>query len=106
MDNAPWEEFPPGAFAIKAINSEVEMMTIDERALLVEVDDQLIKLYVEQGDAKRADEFGRVCELQIEINELRTQHKELRNLDAEVENSDDQLDRPHDETAHTRQSHH
>ena len=66
---------------MKVIDSEAEMMTIEKRALLVDVDDQLIELYVEHGEAKVADEFGRGCKLQIEINKLEGQRNELRSLE-------------------------
>ncbi len=58
------------------------MMTIEERVLLIEIQDQLIELYVERGEAKAADEPGRVCELQIDINELEAQRSEFRRLDS------------------------
>ena len=58
------------------------MMTAEERALLIDIQDQLIELYVHRGEAKSAQELGTICELQVEINELETQCGELRALDA------------------------
>jgi len=58
------------------------MMTAEEHALLIDIQDQLIELYVHQSEAKSAQELGTLCELQIEINELETQRDELRALDA------------------------
>jgi hypothetical protein len=57
------------------------MIKKEEHASLVEIQDHLIELYVQQQDAKMAQEEGRICELQIKINDLEAQWDELRHLD-------------------------
>jgi hypothetical protein len=78
------------------------MMAGKERTALGEVNDKLIEFYVEKGEAKAADEFGRVCELHIEIRKLETRRDELRNW----RSRHGQHKRAHGATALARQSHH
>jgi len=54
------------------------MLTPEERALLTEQQDQLIELYVEQNEATRAADWGRVRALQIEIDNTKEQLDAIR----------------------------
>ena len=54
------------------------MLTPEERALLTEQQDQLIELYVEQNEATRAADWGRVHALQIEIDNTKEQLDAIR----------------------------
>lgn len=47
------------------------MLTPEERALFTERQDRLIELCVEQKEATRAADWGRVRELQIEIDDAK-----------------------------------
>jgi len=78
------------------------MMAVKERTLLAEIDDKLIELYVEQGEAKATDDFGRICELHIDIRGLETRRAELRNW----RSRHGQRKRAHGATALARQCHH
>ena len=54
------------------------MLTPEERALLTEQQDQLIELYVEQNEATRAADWGRVRALQTEIDNTKEQLDAIR----------------------------
>lgn len=45
------------------------MLISEERALFTDRQDRLIELYVEQKEATRAEDWGRVSELQLEIDD-------------------------------------
>jgi len=45
----------------------IGMSTSEERALVTEIEDRLIELYVQQDEAKRAENRDRARELEIEI---------------------------------------
>jgi hypothetical protein len=57
------------------------MPSPEERALLTNVQDQLIELYVAQGEAREDDDFARIDELQTEIDRLRQECELLRTAD-------------------------
>jgi hypothetical protein len=79
-----------------------QMMAGKERTLPSEINDKLIELYVEQDEAKAADDFGRICELHIDIRGLEIRRAELRNW----RSRHGQCKRAHGATALARQSHH
>ena len=54
------------------------MLTPEERTLLTDQQDQLIELYVEQNEATRAADWGRVRALQIEIDNTKEQLDAIR----------------------------
>jgi hypothetical protein len=54
------------------------MLTPEKRGLLTEQQDQLIELYVEQNEATRAADWGRVRALQIEIDNTKEQLDGIR----------------------------
>ena len=54
------------------------MLTPEERALFTERQDRLIELYVEQKEATQAADWGRVRELQIEIDDANEQLDVIR----------------------------
>ena len=53
------------------------MSTSEERAL-TEIQDRLIELYVQQDEAKRAEDRDRARELEIEIDQTTAQREEIR----------------------------
>ena len=57
------------------------MPSPEERALLTHVQDQLIELYVAQGEARDDRDFERVDELQVEIDLLREECDQLQHAD-------------------------
>ena len=54
------------------------MSTSEERALVTEIGDRLIELYVQQDEARRAEDRDRARELQIEIDTATAQREEIR----------------------------
>ena len=54
------------------------MLISERRALVTEIQDRLIELYVRQDEAMRAKDRGRARELEIEIDLVRAQRKEIR----------------------------
>ena len=54
------------------------MSTSDKRALVAEIEDRLIELYVGQDEAMRADDRDLARELQVEIDQARAQREEIR----------------------------
>ena len=53
------------------------MSTSEERALVTEIQDRLIELYVEQDEARRAEDRDRARELQVEIDKATAQREEI-----------------------------
>ena len=49
-----------------------------ERPLVAEIEDRLIELYVQQDEARRAENRDRARELEIEIDQARAQREEIR----------------------------
>ena len=43
------------------------MLTSEKRALVTEIQDRLIELYVQQNEARRTEDHDRAHELQVEI---------------------------------------
>jgi hypothetical protein len=56
----------------------IGMSTSEERALVNEIQDRLIELYMQQDEARRAEDRDRARELQIEIDQARAQREEIR----------------------------
>jgi len=54
------------------------MSTSKKRALVTEIEDRLIKLYVRQDEATRAEDRDLARELQVEIDQARAQREEIR----------------------------
>ena len=54
------------------------MSTSEGRALVTEIQDRLLELYVEQDEARRAEDRDRAHELQAEIDEATAQREEIR----------------------------
>ena len=54
------------------------MSTSEKRALVTEIQDHLIELYVQQDEARRAEDRDRARELEIEIDKARAQREEIR----------------------------
>ena len=54
------------------------MLTAEERALVTEQQDRLIELYVSQEEAATAQNWRRVGELQIEIDDTKEQVDAIR----------------------------
>ena len=53
------------------------MQTSEARALVTEIQDRLIDLYVQQDEARREHDPNRARELQIEIDKATTQREEI-----------------------------
>ena len=56
----------------------IGMSTSEERSLVTEIEDRLIELYVQQDEARRAEDRDRARELQIEIDQARARREEIR----------------------------
>jgi hypothetical protein len=54
------------------------MLTSEDRALVTELQDRLIELYVEQDEAARTKGRDRGHELQVEIDKAIAQREEIR----------------------------
>jgi hypothetical protein len=54
------------------------MLTCEGRALVTEIEDRLIELYVEQDEARREHDPHRAHELQAEIDKATAQREEIR----------------------------
>ena len=54
------------------------MPTSEERTLVAKIQDRLIELYVEQDEARRAEDRDRAHALQAEIDEATAQRQEIR----------------------------
>ena len=57
-------------------------MTCEGRALVTEIQDRLIELYVEQDEARREHDPDRAHELQVEIDKATAQREEIRRWNA------------------------
>jgi hypothetical protein len=53
------------------------MSTSEERPLVIEIQDRLIELFVEQDEARRAEDRDRARELQAEIDKTTAQREEI-----------------------------
>ena len=53
------------------------MLTVEERALAIDMADRLIELYVYRDAARSLDDWSRVRELQSEIDEVAAERQEL-----------------------------
>ena len=58
------------------------MSTSEEGALVTEIEDRLIQLYVRQDEARRAKDREGARELEIEIDQVRARREEIRRLRA------------------------
>ena len=54
------------------------MLTSERRALVTEIEDQLIELYVQQNEARRTEDRDRAHELQMEIDRSAAQREDIR----------------------------
>jgi hypothetical protein len=54
------------------------MLTSEDHALLVDIQDRLIDLFVQQDEARRAEDWVRMHALQVKIDNLRRQDKRPR----------------------------
>ena len=54
------------------------MSTSEGRALVTEIQDRLLELYVEQDEARRAEDRDRAHEVQAEIDKATAQREEIR----------------------------
>jgi molybdenum-dependent DNA-binding transcriptional regulator ModE len=54
------------------------MLASEGRALVTEIQDRLIELYVEQDEARKAEDRDRARELQVEIDKATAQREEIR----------------------------
>jgi hypothetical protein len=54
------------------------MSTSEEGALITEIEDRLIELYVRQDEAWRANDREGARELEVEIGQVRAQRQEIR----------------------------
>ncbi|HKM71562.1 MAG TPA: hypothetical protein VJX94_16155 [Stellaceae bacterium] len=54
------------------------MLTSERRALVTEIEDRLIELYVEQDEARRTEDRDRAHELQMEIDGATAQREDIR----------------------------
>ncbi len=57
------------------------MLTPEERALLVDIQDRLLELYVLREQASKAKDWRRVDSIDADIVEAEAQRKEVRQLD-------------------------
>jgi hypothetical protein len=56
----------------------IGMLTSEGRALITEIQDRLIELYVQQDEARRAEDQDRARELQVEIDMGTARREEIR----------------------------
>ena len=61
------------------------MLTPEERALLTDMQDQLIELYVAKDEAAGREDWSRVHELERGIDHVIGQRDEIRKVAVEVE---------------------
>jgi hypothetical protein len=54
------------------------MSTSEERALVTEIQDRLLELYVQQDEARTAEDRDRARKLQAEIDKATAQREEIR----------------------------
>lgn len=57
------------------------MLTLEERALLVEVQDRLLELYVLREQASKDRDWERVDSIDADIAEAEAKRKEIRQMD-------------------------
>ena len=57
------------------------MLTFEERALLVQVQDRLLELYVHRDQATKAKDWERVDSIDADIAEAEAKRKEIRQMD-------------------------
>jgi hypothetical protein len=53
------------------------MLTVEERALATDMADRLIELYVYRDRARALDDWSRVRELQVEIDQVAAERQDL-----------------------------
>ena len=56
------------------------MLTPEERALIIDIQDQLIELYVAKDEASGREDWGRVHELEQTIDHVSEQCDEVRKI--------------------------
>jgi hypothetical protein len=56
------------------------MLTSEERALFVEIQDLLLDLFVQHDEASRAEDWSRVRALETEIDDAMVRRDEIRRL--------------------------
>jgi hypothetical protein len=56
------------------------MFTSEQSEFLIETQDRLIDLFVQHDEARRAEDWGRVEALKIEIADAMARRDEIRNL--------------------------
>jgi len=54
------------------------MLTSERRALVTEIEDRLIELYVQQDEARRTEDRDRAHQLQMEIDRAAAQRAHIR----------------------------
>jgi hypothetical protein len=54
------------------------MLTSERCALVTEIQDRLLELYVQQDEARRAEDRDRAHALQVEIDKAAAQREEIR----------------------------
>ena len=57
------------------------MLTFEERALLVEVQDRLLELYVFREQASKDKDWERINSIDADIAEAEARRKEIRQMD-------------------------
>jgi hypothetical protein len=57
------------------------MLTQEERALLVEVQDRLLELYVHREQASKTRDWKRIDSLDADIAEVEARRREIRRMD-------------------------
>ena len=57
------------------------MLTPEERALLIEVQDRLLELYVDREQASKNRDWARVNSLQADIAAVEARRQEIRQMD-------------------------
>jgi hypothetical protein len=73
------EQVPPhGCWNLNTLCAEDRHVTYEGRALVTEIQDRLIELYVQQDEARREHDPDRAHELQVEIDKATAQREEIR----------------------------
>jgi hypothetical protein len=57
------------------------MLTLEERTLLTDVQDRLLTLYVQRGEAEAVEDWVRMQALQAEIETVEAEREALRRWD-------------------------
>jgi hypothetical protein len=73
------EQVPPhGCWNLRPYPRRIRMLTSEARALVTEIQDRLIDLYVQQDEARGEHDPDRARELQVEIDKATAQREEIR----------------------------